>query len=165
MIILSVLVWLLIYQKQKLFKKKIINPQDQLDDEGTIRGSSKLDDTDKELVVDFDFSFKESQTIGDMPGKIILTIIVILFLLHPTITREMFNLFKQAILISCFIVASSLKEQKDHTQILKQSAIRVSTAQLQSGLGYLHSLYMEVESHQQGLQSFLETGSSQRGHS
>ncbi|TNV74909.1 hypothetical protein FGO68_gene4786 [Halteria grandinella] len=92
MIILSVLAWLIIYQKDKVLKKKMINPQDQLDDEGTNRGSSKLDDTDKELV-DFDFSANKSEMIGDLAGKIILTIIVILFLLHPTITREMFNLF------------------------------------------------------------------------
>ncbi|TNV88056.1 hypothetical protein FGO68_gene6920 [Halteria grandinella] len=95
MIILSIFAWLLIYQKKVLQKKAI--QSDQLDNEVIDKSSKIFEDKDKQLE-ELDRSTKEKEAIGDFSGNIILTIIVILFLVHPTITREMFNLFKQAIL-------------------------------------------------------------------
>ncbi|TNV88070.1 hypothetical protein FGO68_gene15732 [Halteria grandinella] len=168
MIIVSVFVWVIIYQKEKLLKKKESLSDDQLDAEVTERSSNKFDDTDKALV-ELDFStiqLKEPEAIGDFSGKIILTIIVILFLIHPTITREMFNLFKQAFtLYELFIAARILMEYKGHTSILKPFAIRASIVLHLIGLEYPHSLYMELESHLSGSSLYLRTGLFQRGNS
>ncbi|TNV74538.1 hypothetical protein FGO68_gene13859 [Halteria grandinella] len=159
MILLSILVWLAIYQKKAIKKKQKDDQFNRLDG----KSSRQLDDTTRQLV-ESDFTTKEPDAVGDLPGKIILTIIVILFLLHPTITREMFNLFKQASFHQYFIVAKPLKELKGSIWILKKFAMRVSIGMHQIGLEYPLSQYMGLAFHLLGSSLYIGTGSSWKSH-
>ncbi|TNV88052.1 hypothetical protein FGO68_gene16006 [Halteria grandinella] len=91
LVLYSVLCWQFI----NLFKRKKKETQVNLSPlEDDIQEFSYLEETGRGATGSI-VSVNTDQKTNDLLGKIILTIIVILFLFHPTITKELFSLFKQ----------------------------------------------------------------------
>ncbi|TNV88085.1 hypothetical protein FGO68_gene10378 [Halteria grandinella] len=83
-------------------------------------------------------STTDSSKIQGKGSNFISTLIVILFLIHPTITREMFALFKQEFQFQFYLVVRKLMECQDCILILRLFATRVIICSYQSGQHHLH---------------------------
>ncbi|TNV88043.1 hypothetical protein FGO68_gene7468 [Halteria grandinella] len=129
----SQIIWTKYFQKKT--NHRII--QAVGDDEESII-EHQMDQQEKKYDIDSQQTAIQSSR-EDENINFISTLIVILFLIHPTITRQMFALFKQDfdVIFQLYVVVKKLMVFQGYILILRQFAMRITIFSYCSGLHFL----------------------------